>query len=626
MKRPLTVFGFTMLFTLLVMSTVSDGFASVTVSIISFVLFVISLIFGKIRQVSAIPTVFLGIAVACLLMFVSDVSYDNALKYKGDNLEVVGAVCENPEFSREKGRYYCVIKTDRIDGKNVGGKLRISFSETKDEISHEDLKIGDRVSFTATVYETGENSESTKRYFRGQGINLGAYSVRNLETQAPLFRGVYYYASLLREKATDIILRHFSGNTAGLMIAVLTGDKAYITDEFYAYSRYSGVAHLMAVSGLHLSVWVFVVGYILEIKGKRSRIPYMVMLLCVIFMMNFASLSGSVKRAGAMTLLYLFGKLIGKSTDPLNSLGFALTAILMLNPYAVYDVGFMLSLFSTLGILVMAFPLSDKLLRRKKTLLEGTVKLKVIKAVTESILVSFSVALFTLPITTYYFGYISSVSALTNLLIFPISMPLVVGTGLFTLTSTLPVVSTILGVFCRYISETVVAIVTFMGSLSFAKIHLDYNFLFPFLIFAGVGLFIIAMTKSKCLKKATVILLALVFAVQFTAEYILHLNTYKIKSFDGEGTCQIVYVRDKGVIIGLSGDYYIYENILDHIERTGIKIEAVLPDESTEYLNLNYAGNELGARIIEGDCKISLYGVVDIVKKDGNITVSNIKK
>ena len=621
MKRPLTVFGFAMLFSLLVMGSVSNGFALVTVSAVSFVLFVFSLIFRKIRQASVIPTVFLGVAVACLLMFISDVSCNNALRYKGDNLEVSGTVCENPEFNREKGRYYCVIKLDSIEGKNVGGKLRMSFSEAKDEISHESLKIGDRVDFTATVYETGENNESTKRYFRSQGINLGAYKIRDEKIKKPVIRGIYYYAAVLRAKATDIILRHFSGDTAGLMIAVLTGDKSYISDEFYAFSRYSGVAHLMAVSGLHLSIWVFVVGYILDIRGKKSKTPYLVMLLCVIFMMNFAGLSGSVKRAGAMTLLYLFGKLIGKNADALNSLGFALTAILFCNPYAVYDVGFMLSLFSTFGILVMAFPLSNKLLKQKETILEGTVKLKVMKAVTESVLVSLSVALFTLPVTTYYFGYISSVSALTNLLIFPVSMPLVVGTGLFTLTSSLPFISTTLGLFCRYTSELVVAIVSFMGSLSFAKIHLDYNFLFPFLIFAGFCLFLIAMVKSKRFKQVTAIALVLIFTVQFTTEYVLHLTTYRINHFSD--SCYIVTVRDKGVIVGLSGDYYIYENILDHIERTGVKIEAVLPDENAEYLNLNYAEHELFARIIEGDCKISLYGVVDIIKDNGKVAVTD---
>ena len=129
------------------------------------------------------------------------------------------------------------------------------------------------------------------------------------------------------------------------------------------------------------------------------------------------------------------------------------------------------------------------------------------------------------------------------------------------------------------------------------------------------------MVKSKRFKQVTAIALVLIFTVQFTTEYVLHLTTYRINHFSD--SCYIVTVRDKGVIVGLSGDYYIYENILDHIERTGVKIEAVLPDENAEYLNLNYAEHELFARIIEGDCKISLYGVVDIIKDNGKVAVTD---
>ena len=624
MKRPLTVFGFTMLFTLLVLSSISNGLVSLTLAIGFGCLFIVSLIIKKIRQVSVIPTVLSGLAVACLLLFASDSSYIHALECKGENLQVCGIVCELPEFNRDNGRHYCVIKLNEISGEKVKGRLRMSFSETRDELNHKDLIIGDKVTFTATVYETGETSESIKRYFRSQGIHLGAYKIRELTTESPTFRSIYYYASLLREKATDIIIRHFNGDTAGLMIAVLTGDKTYVSDEFYNNSKYAGVVHLMAVSGLHLTAWIFLVGYLLETKGKKSKVPYVIMLLCVVFMMNFASLSGSVKRSGLMTLLYLFGKLIGKDSDPLNSLGFALTAVILSNPYTVYDVGFMLSLFSTLGILVFAFPISDKLLKSKKTLLEGTYKLKLLTAITESVLVSLSVTAFTLPITTYYFGYISSVSALTNLIVMPVCMPLVVAVGIFTLASGLPLISTVLGLFCRYVSEFIISAVTFMGSLGFSKIHLDYNFLFPFFILCGVGIFLIAMIKSARIKKLIAVSLSLVFAVCFATEYTVHLKSPKVQYFSEGENCCIVSVRDRGVLVGFSGDYYLYENILDYIERTGVKIEAVLPNSEAEYLNLNYAEYELHARIVENDCRINLYGVVEVERKNGNISVTTL--
>ncbi len=624
MKRPLTVIGFTMLFTLLVMGLVADGLILVTVSLTFLALFVLTLIFSEIRQVSVVPTVLLGISVACLLLFLSDFSYNHALEYKGENRKVSGTVCEIPEFDREKGRHYCVIKLSEISGEKVKGKLRMSFSETRDEINHESLNIGDKVTFTATVYETGETSESIKRYFRSQGINLGAYKIRDLTVEKPILRGLYYYATLLRTKAADVILRHFNGDTAGLMIAVLTGDKTYVSDEFYDSSKYAGVSHLMAVSGLHLSLWVFIVGALLEIRGRREKMPYIIMLFAVLFMMNFASLSGSVKRAGLMTILYLVGKILGKNADALNSLGFALTAIVLHNPYAIYDVGFMLSLFSTLGIIIMAFPLSNKLLKRQNTLLEGSLKLKLITAISESLLVSFSVAFFTLPITTYYFGYISSVSALTNLLVLPFCMPLVAVSGLFSMCHLLPIASTALGLAGRCLAEFIIEIVSFMGSLSFSKIYLDYNFLLPFLVVCGVGVFVIAIIKSVRVKKIIAVSLSLIFAVSFITEYTIHLKSPKVEYFAEGENCYIVSVRDRGVLVGFSGDYYLYENILDYIERTGVKIEAVLPDENAEYLNLNYAEYELGARIIEDDCRINLYGVVEIGRKDGNIFVSTL--
>ena len=565
----------------------------------------------------------LGIAVACLLLLISDSGYDHALSFKGENLIVCGTVSETPEFNREKGRYYCAVKLDKISSVNVNGKIRISFSETKDGINHEDFKIGDKMSFAATVYEVGEGSDSIRRYYRSQGVNLGAYNIRDLTVESPAVRGIYYYASLLKEKAVDIILRHFNGNTAGLMIAVLSGDKSYISDDFYKLTCDSGVIHLMAVSGLHLSIWVFFIGKILEERNRKGKAPYLIMLLSVIFMMNFASFTGSVKRAGLMALLYLVGKLIDKDSDALNSLGFAVTVVLLSNPYAVYDVGFMLSLFSTLGILVMGFPLSDRFVEKRKPFIENQMKFKVMKAVAESLLVSLSVTLFTLPIMTYYFGYISSVSAITNLLILPFCMPLVVSSGLFAMTSSIPILSTALGIFCRVVSAYVIKVVTFMGSLSFAKIYLNYDFLFPFLIICGIFLFLCGMVRKKNFRILTVFILSLVFTTCFTTEYLRKLTTYKVTDFSNDGTCYMVSVRDKGVVIGFSGNYYLYDNILDFTERTDIKIEAVLPDDNAEYLNLNYAEYELNARIIEGDCRISLYGVCEIQKKNGVITIDD---
>ena len=201
-------------------------------------------------------------------------------------------------------------------------------------------------------------------------------------------------------------------------------------------------------------------------------------------------------------------------------------------------------------------------------------------------------------------------------------MPLVAVSGLFSIFSTLPIISTKLGITGRYLSELIIKTVTFMGTRSYSKIHLDYDFLFPCLILGGVALFSIAMLKSKRAKKLIAVVFAVIFTFSFISEYNKKQTMHKLQYFSDN--CYIVSVKDKGVLIGFTGDYYLYESICDHIERTGVKIEAVLPDDDAEYLNLNYAEYELGARIIEGDCRISLYCIAEVEQKDGNISVTTL--
>lgn len=622
MKRPLCVIGFTVLFTLLALFFADSRVLAVCVFSAAAVLFIVSLIIKRLRQVSVIPTLLLGVAVACLLFSFAERDYAHAVSLCGENLSVSGKVAENPEFSHNNGRYYCIIDLSEISGQKVKGKLRLSFSETYDEISHRDFEIGDKVTFVATVYQTGESNSGIQQYFQSQGVYLGAYGAENFSVSKSYVKGIYYYASLLREKAIDVILSHFTGDTAGFLIAILTGEKSYISDEFYTATKLAGVVHLMAVSGLHLTVWVFFVGAILERKGKKSRGTYFAMMLCVIFMMNFASFTGSVKRAGFMTLLYLFGKIIKQDSDPLNSLGFALTVILMASPYAVFDVGFMLSLFSTLGILVMAYPLSDSMLKSLKTKYDGTLKLKLLTSITESVMVSIAVTVFTLPIMYCYFGYISSVSVLTNLLILFVCMPLVILIGVFVLISSVPILSLVIGLLCKYTALYIIKVVMFMGSLPFAKVNLDFDFMQYWLVFSGVSVFIMVLLRKRKFnfKLALSSVLVVTFAVCCCIESRVNYGSYKIISFSSDETCFLVSCYGRGVIIGVGDDYYFENNVLDEVERTGVTIDAIIPGENADSLTLSYLKETLGAKVIETDCKISLFGVVDIIKVGETVT------
>ncbi len=619
MKRPLCTVGFTLLFSLLCLNLFVGRALTVWVMTGSAVLFVLLFLIKKISRNVSFLTVLFTVFLSCVIFLIAENNYNHTTSLCKENASVTAVVAQSPEFSKDNGRYYCVMNLKEIDGKKAKGKIRLSVSETYDSISHNSFEIGDRVSFKGTVYKTGNDIARVQNYFKSQKIYVGAYNAENLKIEKPEIRGLYFYASFLKDKAVDIILRHFGGDTAGLMIAVLTGDKSYISDEFYNCSKLAGVIHLMAVSGLHLSVWVFVVGAVLERKGKKSKLAYIAMMAAVIFMMFFASFTGSVRRAGFMTLLYLVGKILGKNSDALNSLGFSLAVILTASPYSVFDVGFLLSLLSTSGILIMAFPLSDSIFKRLNTEHAEKPLYKLLVYVAESVLVSVSVAVFTFPVMYYQFGYISSVSVISNLLILFFSMPLVVLTGVFVLTSLVPFFSVAVGVLCRLISIYIIKTVMFMGSLPFARISLHYDFLKWWTVLFSVILFlwVIFGKRGKKLRPVLVFILALCFSLGITFETALNHGSYTITNAGEESV--LISSNSRGVLVGVSGEYYSENNIIDILERKNIKLDIIIPCENSDRLIVSYLAHKYDAQIIENDCEITIFNNVKIKKSNETI-------
>ncbi len=617
------VIGFSMLSALLILAYASSRAVALCAAIGSLLLFVLSLFIKKLKKGLLIPAVLLSVSLVSILFLSSEKAYTETSSLGGENCLVEATVLENPYVREDKARCYCLLKLKTINGEKVRGRLRLSFSETYDEILRSDLKIGNKLSFNANVYSVGENNDEVQNRFKAQKVFLGAYMAKNLKVQEPRFRSFSYYTSALRLKASEIFLKHFSSETAGLLIGILTGETHYLSDEFYSLSQKAGVAHIMAVSGMNLSVWIFFLGALFEDKKKKSKLPYILMFLAVIFMMSFTSMTGSVKRAGFMSLLYIVGKLFSKSSDPLNSLGFSLVVILSFNPYAVFDAGFMLSVFATLGILIMAIPISEKLKFRFCFGGESNFFIKGLSLILESLLISLSVSVFTLPLIYYYFGFVSIVSPLTNLLILPFTTPLMVLVGLFAFFSSVPVLSLVIGLVCKYIAIYVIKEVSLFGGLSFAAFTLDYVFMPFFLVFAAVLLILFFAFKNLKIKTAFAAIIACSFALCLFVESYMNIGSYRITDISKDkGNCYIVSSENRGVIVGFSGDYYLEDAVLNEVRKRNLKIDFIIPDYLAEKNTLDRVNEIFGSCVIENDAEITLFGNVEIIRKGNSVYAS----
>lgn len=436
------------------------------------VLFTLSLINKKTRQSLILPTVLAAVLTGCLFLLLFESDYNRTVSFAGENVTVEGTVTESPYFSTENKRHYCEIKVRSISGKRVKTKMRLSFSESRDGIDCKSLLIGNKITFSGTVYPMGSYNETYKPYYKSQAIYLGAYGIENFTVSESRFKPLSFYIDALRDKITENLLHDFDNDVATLLIALISGDKTLMEEGIYDNFKRSGVVHIMAVSGLHLSIWVMFLSFFIDFRGRKGKVMSLLMIVFTLFMLNFAYYTGSVKRAGSMTILTFVGTFLARKADSLNSLGFAAICVLLLNPFAVLDISFMLSFLSTLGIIIFALPLSERIMKPFNDKKE-TVK-KILKPFAVSFSISVCVSFITLPVVVYYFGGISLAAPVTNMLLLFAGTPLILLTGLYSFLRFVPFISHIMALIMKYLSLYMLKITEYIASFEFSYIATEH--------------------------------------------------------------------------------------------------------------------------------------------------------
>lgn len=481
MKRPLAVGGFTMLSVLFVLCNVQSMTFSFALFAILFLSLLISLIFKKFRQTVFLPVIFGAAAAACLLLLAFEAFvFLPTESFCGERIEITATVEEYPHESTDGKRLYFLSSLVSSDGKKARGRVRLSFPahEWKKNTpllprETRSLEPGDEVTFVGKLYPISADNVSFRNYFKSSGFCLSAYPLGEVTVKKYVATNLKTVLLRERQKAINQILSSFDGDVSGVVVSALMGDKRYVSDDTYASFSKSGTAHTLAVSGLHLSIWIMFVLEILRKRGAVSKPVVVFMMAFVLLIMFFASFSGSVKRAGAMMLLYLCSELFSGKADSLNSLGFSAAVVLCFNPYSAVNLSFQLSFLATLSIVAFAVPYSDLLLERLKKRRQLKKIPKLLNAVTVSVLISFFAELATLPLQIHYFGGFSVVGIVTNLLILPAFSPAVLCSGLYVMFYFVPLFSNVLLFAAQLAVRYCVFAADLMSSFKYSYIEID---------------------------------------------------------------------------------------------------------------------------------------------------------
>jgi competence protein ComEC len=204
----------------------------------------------------------------------------------------------------------------------------------------------------------------------------------------------------------------FDGQALAVIAAMTLGDKSAVSKDVMAAYRESGAAHVLALSGLHLSI-IYLVFVVLSAPFRFSVLREVLLLAAVWSYVVMVGLMPSVVRAATMVTVYSLAGLAGRSRMSLSTLAFTALLMLVAEPFCLFDVGFQLSFMAVFFILLYHRAVSRLVPAKFQQ------QHRIFRYVWQLTVISFIAQLGTAPLAAYYFGRLPVYFLLTNLVVIP---------------------------------------------------------------------------------------------------------------------------------------------------------------------------------------------------------------
>ena len=301
--------------------------------------------------------------------------------------------------------------------------------------NNQTFRYGEILRLRGSLKTPPENEDFSYRdYLAAQHIH--SYMSSAEVTVLPGRGGSLVYAALydFKEKALTNIYRLFPDPESSLMAGILLGVDTGLTRELQQAFKNTGTAHIIAISGFNISIiaGLFVTFFSRFLGTRRGML---VAVLGIIFYTVLVGGDAAVVRAAIMGSLALFAKQIGRRQAALNTLLTVALLMCVWNPLFIWDVGFQLSFFATLGLILYADPFSQFANRIITKYFPTSAAERFAKLFSEFVLLTLAAQVTTIPIMAYHFQRISLVSFLANPFILPAQPAVMILGGLAVLLS-----------------------------------------------------------------------------------------------------------------------------------------------------------------------------------------------
>ena len=246
----------------------------------------------------------------------------------------------------------------------------------------------------------------------------------------PIIGALYAF----KEKSFNHIYRLFPDPESSLLAGILLGVDTGLTRELQDAFKNTGTAHIIAISGFNISI-IAGIFFALFSRFFGDRRGTAIAILGIVIYTFIVGADAVVVRAAVMGTLALWARQLGRRQMGLNTLLVVALLMCLWNPRYLWDMGFQLSFFATLGLILYGTPFSEFANRIITRYLPDSTGEKAASLFSEFVLLTLAAQLTTIPIMAYHFKRISLISFIANPFILPAQPAVMIIGGLAVLLS-----------------------------------------------------------------------------------------------------------------------------------------------------------------------------------------------
>jgi len=534
--------------------------------------------------------------------------------YLPADIQIKGIIIKDPV----QRRFYTniIISPEQIEGlQTTSGLILVRVSSC-----NLNFKYGDKVLVFGKLsqpYWSGNIGTFNYRKYLERHHIYGVMKIKDAENIKIVARDegnfIISKALVLKNMIKIINKRSLPDPQAAMLNGILLGMRENIPQQIFDMFRKSGIAHILAVSGLHVGLILLMFWGFLKLCRIPKKVAAFILILLVILYCMVTGMRDPIFRTTIMALAVLVAIIIDREQNLYISLSLACLALLLINPYSLFNAGFQLSFIATLGIIYLAPILIERIKLKPRFLFIAFA-------------VSLSAQISVMPIVAYHFNYLSLWSVFTNIIILPI-VACILALGL------LASVFGILWIKLAYIFSMpnwilltiLLKLIEFFSSVNFMYQEAQKPYITDIIVYYTLIAFVLYALHNGLKNKKILYILALILLILFLSPRIKSNSIEVVFPNSPDGDIALIKFpcgRTQNKIMLITSD----SNKFNNVEKVIQPLLWAKHISKIDYLFLNRVSDDHLGTVVDLSKRFALKQVLDTAQSKNSFTYKNFRK